>query len=148
MKRRQGFVSNSSSSSFVLFGVQIEDDKVAQIAWAKIKAELTEKYGSLDAVPTTERSWSKEGMYHEIVNHEDGIEAALEDVCKYELGEAAGITYADEYCGYWLGENPTWFRNNPDKTYNDLKAQITEMVRAAGVEGDIEIEYIETEIQC
>ena len=31
MKRRQGFVSNSSSSSFVLFGTTIEEDKINEI---------------------------------------------------------------------------------------------------------------------
>jgi hypothetical protein len=146
MKRRAGFVSNSSSSSFVLFGVEVSSEDVSRLAYEVLKADMIEKYGSLDNVPEAKRSWDPEATWHEVKDNPE----AMEDQCPHELADVVpGLTYADEYVGFMLGENPTWFRENPDKTYNDLVEEITAKLEAAGLKSDnVELEYVECEICC
>lgn len=147
MKRRAGFVSNSSSSSFVLFGVEVKSEDVGRLAYESLKTEMIAEYGDLDSVPEGKNSWSREATWHEV--KELGAEG-MEDTCPHEMAEMVdGLEYADEYVGFMIGENPTWFRENPTKTYNDLVEEIGAKLEKAGLDAtNLELEYVECEICC
>jgi hypothetical protein len=149
MKRRQGFVSNSSSSSFVLFGCTIEEEKVNEMYAAKLVANMIEKWGTAEQVPpATDNKYgetSDEELFHDFVK--DGDASIFEEQGSYEKAEYIGISYADEYIGYVAGFHPQWFKANPTKTWNDaIEVHTAELIALGLEESEICFDYYEEEI--
>lgn len=102
MKVRNGFVSNSSSSSFCIFGVVV-NDKILEIVKKKVKAEAqteTEEYMVCEKCGHTPRSSPKfcEKCGGNIVTKTREVEYEYE---MYEMFEAVGLAYnSDDYTSY------------------------------------------------
>jgi hypothetical protein len=144
MKSRQGFVSNSSSSSFVLFGCEVPTKNLGVAAEKAIKNYMKEKYGSKDNYPTdysSFKSWHKESYYHDLIVSEEP-DTFFEDFDTYELKEIIGL---EEYEGnFYTGIHPLEFQRNPDMTYNQMVKKYTQKCLDMGVpEDEISFEYIE-----
>lgn len=104
MKTRNGFVSNSSSSSFVAYGTSLSEDDLENIAkklgvnkdW-KIYAELEKKYPNL----SIENNYYIGRSYSTIKDDETGLQ--FKDKTKQEIEELLGreveLQYIEE-CSY------------------------------------------------
>lgn len=57
MKSRQGFVSNSSSTSFCIYGVYVDDGDLEKLECAAENLELYHHYGQYDGIYIG-RAWS------------------------------------------------------------------------------------------
>ena len=78
MKIRNGFVSNSSSSSFVVLGARISEKKLKKMGW------YDDEYGQTDEVP--------EGISIYYVDDKDGYIVG-KPLCNSE--ESYGLDYAE-----------------------------------------------------
>lgn len=86
MKIRSGFVSNSSSSSFVVYGVRVESDDV-ETACKKLKIKWDEDNDGFDSYEALEKLSDKLG-----VKHMDDSEGSGE----YYFGVAPGAFAEDK----------------------------------------------------
>jgi hypothetical protein len=145
MKTRQGFVSNSSSSSFVLFGCSINEDRANDMVKKALDMKMNEKYPN--GIPATKPEgddyrWGLENDYYNLL--EDAEYFAEMDL--YEKAEILDMEYNGDDCssGIFLGFDPVYFRENPDVTFNQAIAIHTKKYVDLGIpEDEITFEYHE-----
>lgn len=88
MKFRTGFVSNSSSSSFVVFGVRLNDSKIADLQSQRAEAAL--------------KGWSKPENHGEDCECSKCQPPEVEDLDLYEMCDDAGL----QCSGFTVGLSP------------------------------------------
>ena len=137
MKTRKGFVSNSSSSSFVLFGCEIPEDFINKLVKEYIIKENKEEYG--DDIPTETTD-----DYGSLVDYIGMMKDPnyIDEMCEYEKAEICGFDRYEDGC--FFGFSPFEFKENPDMTFNQLKERYTARLINMGMSpDDVEFEYIE-----
>jgi len=104
MKIRTGFVSNSSTSSFLIYGVAIEDV-------SDLRDKLLEKYN----ITEEEFEDDYEGSVYELVEKE------MEDVAGFEWHEPG------DYDTFYIGKS--WHLINDDETGAQFKANVEKTLK-------------------
>jgi hypothetical protein len=102
MKIRNGFVSNSSSSSFCIFGIYSETK-----TYEALKKAVTEE-------DSTEGSEEEEVGDYEVVD---------------KISEKTNLSYHSSDDGYWLGTS--WMRIGDDETGRQFKDKIIDRLTTA-----------------
>ena len=113
MKIRTGFVSNSSTSSFTIFGVYLEEDEIKK----HFGLESNKDGGEVDANSEKDDYGDKESLdlYEEL----DKLEVPFKGPCEY-------------WDGYHLGLSLLECRD--DETMGDFKKRVIETVNKKAVE--------------
>jgi hypothetical protein len=121
MKMRNGFVSNSSSSSFCLVGIVLESDELRKLI-GKFKPEGNEEY-----------EYSLSELIHEYV---DSIDSKAE--ISIEIDHESDI--------YWIGHDIFEMKENEtlaqfkDRTFNDIQTIFPKFKNKKKI--DMFVEYI------
>jgi hypothetical protein len=115
MKIRNGFVSNSSSSSFMIYGTTLDSEDDA-------KAALKKVLGDKPLTDWRDQVWLKDDGSAFTVDDLDG----MYDVGEYLASELGLEFHGNGDYGYWLGAS--WDSIGDDETANQFKARVKDVL--------------------
>lgn len=127
MKIRSGFVSNSSTSSFCIFGACIEKNEFIEKI-RKLNPKLDAKYKSLENGEILKEKFV--GSEEEFEIGEDNLDEESMEVGEKYL-KKLGLSFEYGYCEdeyYYIGRY--WKNINDDETGKEFKESIKESVKS------------------
>ena len=128
MKIRNGFVSNSSTSSFYIYGIclDIAEDEIIN----KFKENTTEEMQKMILAKNNEAA-AKSSYKHEFDNFETYIDNFGEDFYEtvYEIGEVLNLSVNQpEYSGTYIGIDPSDIGDN--ETGKEFKTRVETLIKS------------------
>lgn len=128
MKIRQGFVSNSSSSSFCIYGAELQDEDIKKFLPEKLQNSSDDKY-----------EWVEEA--YELGVEWWSVASKIEDA----LGEGFSCFHDYEEADFYVGRELKSLKD--DETGADFKASVDERLTEVFGDGYC-CEFIEETVQC
>jgi len=122
MKIRNGFVSNSSSSSFCIYGIVKEDDEIEDILKAKGVTEEELSDGAREYMDDWSFKWNLKdrGLSEEEIQKKCDERPMIKDMEMYNP--------YDGDCGTFIGQS--WSSIDDNETGSEFKARIEKELKA------------------